>query len=172
MMNAKRNATPSGGSVVLMREDVSGCTVLLRALSARGLPPQVVRDEPGAMVALAGLMQRGTDRRVLIVVEPMAWPRLDELLTAVDDYCGSVHCWRFDNQDGASPMLSQIQQASYPFDQSANRTKAQPVGHIRKRKRTVDRLLVPAPGREESTRDVVTQQELTMLLGPVPGEAS
>jgi hypothetical protein len=31
--------------------------------------------------------------------------------------------------------------------------------------------LVSAPGRELSTREVVTQQELTMLLGPAPGEA-
>ena len=46
-----------------------------------------------------------------------------------------------------------------------------PVGQIRKRTRPVDRLLVPAPGRQVSTREVVTQQELTMLLGPAPGEA-
>lgn len=45
------------------------------------------------------------------------------------------------------------------------------VGKIRKRTRTIDQLLVSTPGHELSTREVVTQQELTMLLGPAPGEA-
>lgn len=157
--------------MVLMREQASSCDVLLRALSARGLPPEVVRDEPGAMLALAGCMRRGLDRRVLIVVESTHWQRLDQLIDAVDAHYGSVYCWQFDNQDGASPMLTQMQRASYPFDQGAQRSQASPVGHVRKRTRPVDRLLVSAPGREESTREVVTQQELTMLLGPVPGEA-
>lgn len=158
-----------------MRQQTPGCAMLLRALSARGLPAEVVHDEPGAMVALADLSRRELARQVLIVVEPMGWPRLDQLLKAVDDYHGSVYCWQFDSQDGADPMLSQMPRASYRFDQAdrgGEGLASGPVGQIRKRTRPVDRLLVPAPGREMTTREVVTRQELTMLLGPVPGEAS
>lgn len=122
------------------------------------------------MLALAALAHGGMARRVLIVVEPADWPRLEELLAAVGDYHGSAYCWQFDRSDGAAPMLSQLETVSYRFEQGPQ-TGASPVGQIRKRTRPVDRLLVTAPGRELSTREVVTQQELTMLLGPVPGEA-
>ncbi|MFK7789988.1 MAG: hypothetical protein AB8C95_10930 [Phycisphaeraceae bacterium] len=170
-MNTKPDAKLNGGSVVLMREGASGCAVLLSALSARGLPHEVVHDEPSAMLVLADLSRRGLVRRVLIVVEPTQWLRLDQLLSAVDDHHGSVYCWQFDNQDGADPMLSQIPRDSYPFNQGGMLSESGPIGKIRKRARPVDRLLVPAPGHEETTREVVTQQELTMLLGPAPGEA-
>lgn len=170
-MKTRRVAARRGGSVVLMREGASGCAVLLRALSARGLSPEVVHDEPGAMLALAMLSARADGLRVLIVVEPTRWPRLDQLLTAVQDYHRAAHCWRFDCESGASAMLSDMLKSSYRFVQGENGTATEPVGRVRKRRRPVDRLLVSAPEREEAGRGVVTQQELTMLLGPAPGEA-
>ena len=168
-MNVKPDAKLSGGSVVLMRAGVSSCSVLLSALSARGLSPDVVHDEPGAMLALAGFARQGLARRVLIVVEPGYWQRLDQLVDAVDTHYGAVYCWQFDHQDGASPMISQMPRSSYPFEQGGMGLESEPVGAVRKRTRPVDRLLVSA--HEQTTREVVTQQELTMLLGPVPGEA-
>lgn len=170
-MNTEQGGDVAGGSVVLMRGRDAGCDVLLRALSARGLSPQTVDDEPGAMLALAGLSHKGLARRVLIVVEPAQWSRLAELLAAVGDYHNSAYCWQFDARDGAGPMLSQLETVSYQFEQGPQVSGAGPVGQIRKRTRPVDRLLVAAPERELSTREVVTQQELTMLLGPAPGEA-
>ena len=154
--------TQAGGAVVLMREGSDRCAVLLRALSARGLSPVVVHDEPSAMVALAGLAQRDVGRCVLVVVEPSQWGRVDQLADAVRAHHGSVCRWQFDLRDEARPMLS-------PLDAASDEVSV--VGKIRKRTRTIDQLLVPAPGRELSTREVVTQQELTMLLGPAPGEA-
>ncbi|MEM6259262.1 MAG: hypothetical protein AAGI37_13340 [Planctomycetota bacterium] len=158
---------PSGGSVVLMRGRSESCATLLQALSARGLSPVVVDDVPAVMVALAELMRRGLQRQVLIVVEPDLWTHLDELLSAVRSFHGSVHCWRFDAADQARPMLSALRTTH--GDQADS--EASPVGKIHKRPRSIDRLLVSAPGDPASTREVVTQQELTMLLGPAPGEA-
>jgi len=160
-----------GGSVVLVRDRGAGCDVLLRALSARGLSPVTVHDEPSAMLALAGLADRGLGRRVLIVVEPARWPRLDQLTQAVRGYHGSVHVWQFDHRDGADPMLSQLEAMPARNGGEDASSAVGPVGQIRKRDRAVDRLLVKPTGQVQSPREVVTQQELTMLLGPVPGEA-
>lgn len=147
-----------------MHAGTQGCDVLLRALSARGLSPVVVNDEPGAMVGLAELAQQGLARRVLIVVEPSRWERAGELAGAVRLHHGSVYCWQFDVREGAEPMLSVLEAVPGPGERSV-------VGTIRHRRRSVDALLVKAPGQELSAREVVTQQELTMLLGPAPGEA-
>lgn len=146
--------------------------MLLRALSARGLMPELAHDEAGAMVALAGLAERRMARRVLIVVEPEAWTRLDQLMQAVCVYHTTVYCWQFDMRDGADPMLSQLDVSAYHSSLSDDPALVGPVGRIRRRTRPVDRLLVSPLGDEPSTREVVTQQELTMLLGPAPGEAS
>ncbi|MEO0475434.1 MAG: hypothetical protein AAF085_05585 [Planctomycetota bacterium] len=158
-------ATQAGASVLLVREGTEASSVLLRALTARGLTPTIVHDEPGAMLALAEDAERRLARRVLIVIEPDQWARLGELAAAVRAFHTPVHCWQFDVTDGAVPKLSSLEADAGVDDGHA------PVGRIRKRARPVDRLLVSAPGRELTTREVVTQQELTMLLGPAPGEA-
>ncbi len=157
--------------MLLVREGSGVNPVLLQALSARGLTPTVVRDEPSAMVAMAGLAGRQLSRRVLIVVEPPRWQRLDQLVDAVRAFHGLVHCWQFDTAEGADPMLSRFESGNEAMDGGQGSGTLRPVGRVRKRTRPVDRLLVSAPGRELSTREVVTQQELTMLLGPAPGEA-
>lgn len=154
--------------MVLVRDGGARCAVLLSALSARALPPVVVHDEPSAMVALAELAERDVARRVLIVVEPMQWGRVDQLADAVRAYHHAVYCWQFDLREGAEPMLSKLEMRSGEMPRHEHPSV---VGTIRKRNRPVDQLLVRAPGPELSTREVVTQQELTMLLGPAPGEA-
>lgn len=159
---------PTGGSVVLMRDGEGRCGILLSALSSRGLPAVVVYDEPGAMVALAELAKRDVARRVLIVVEPKQWGRVDQLADALRVYHLGVHVWQFDLREGAEPMLSKLDQMSEDAWQGGHPSV---VGQIRKRNRPVDQLLVRAPGPELSAHGVVTQQELTMLLGPAPGEA-
>ena len=157
--------------MLLLREGADANPVLMSALKARGLTPIVVRDEPAAMLALAELSERQLGRRVLIVVEPSRWPRVDQLIDAVRGFHRAVHCWQFDAADGADPMLSRLASRGGSSGGDHGRDRHGPVGRIRKRTRPVDRLLVSAPGRELSTREVVTQQELTMLLGPAPGEA-
>lgn len=151
-----------------MRHEAAGCGVLLRALASRGLAPEVVKDEPAAMLALAGTGRRGVERRVLVVVEPRQWGRLGELVAAVRTFHRGVYCWQFATQADAEPMLSPIEVA--PGEADAHDV-AGPIGVIRRRPRAVDQLLVSGSDRELSTREVVTRQELTMLLGPVPGEA-
>lgn len=160
---------PAGGSVVLMRGRSGHRETLLRALSARGLAPVIAEDEPAAMVALAGLSEQGLARRVLVVVEPRQWPRVDELTAAARRYHGPVHCWQFVAAGESGPRLSPL--ACSPEQQACDGQDPGTVGKIHKRTRAVDRLLVPAPDQALSTREVVTQQELTMLLGPAPGEA-
>jgi hypothetical protein len=155
----------------MLREDAVANPVLLRALTARGLTPTVVHDEPAAMLALAELSERQLGRCVLIVVEPVRWPRVDQLVDAVRGFHATVHCWQFDAAEGADPMLSQFEMGDEVVPRDQGQASLGPVGRIRRRTRPVDRLLVSAPGRELSTREVVTQQELTMLLGPAPGEA-
>eukprot|EP00752_Nemacystus_decipiens_P015794 g14104.t1 len=150
-----------------MHRDVPGSAVLFNALSARGLSPVVVNDEPGAMVALAELLRRGVARCVLIVVDPSRWERLKDLSGAVRTHHGSVYCWQFDVREGAEPRLSVLDAGVG----GSGEAESSVVGKIRHRRRSVDDLLVQAPGRELTTREVVTQQELTMLLGPAPGEA-
>lgn len=167
------NASPTGGSVVLRRAEGGGCEVLLRALKARGLEPIVVHDEPDAMLAFATLAARGLSRQVLIVVEPTEWPKLDELVDAMRSHHPAAYRWRFDPHGRGGAMLSPLSDASHDHaddPSSATLSDGEPVGRLRRRTRPVDRLLV-SPGRTLSTREVVTQQELTMLLGPAPGEA-
>lgn len=150
-----------------MKAEPDGAGVLQRALQARGLLPTVVPDEPSAMVALAQWSQQGVARRVLIVVDPTRWGRLDELADAVCAYHGATYCWQFDVRAGAEPMLS-VLEAGMGRD-LVGEIEEGVVGKIHRR--PVDALLVKPSACELSAREVVTQQELTMLLGPAPGEA-
>lgn len=123
------------------------------------------------MVELSALADRGVGRRVLVVVEPTHWSRLDQLTAAVRAYHRGVFCWQFVAGGSGGATLSQLDPSSPEAAGHGGASGNGPLGKIRKRARTVDRLLVSAPGQELATREVVTQQELTMLLGPAPGEA-
>lgn len=147
-------------SVVLVPRGGDAPGSLLGALSSRGFAVTVVGDEPGVMLALAELRGR---RRVMVVVEPGRCSRLDELLNAVRVYHGRVLCWRFSSDDGGAARL-----ASFEVD----RLLSEEDDRFASRDRRIDRLLVPAPGEPMSAGQIVTQQELTMLLGPASGEAS
>ena len=160
-------AAHAGGCVVMVRETAQAPNALLNALRSRGLPPVVAHDGPGVMTALAELDDR---RRVLVIVEPVGWVRLAELVQAVRTYHPDVLCWQFGDQDQGGQRLTLLDQSlSGPV--FAGGMDDGPVGHIGRRRRTVDQLLVKVPGRPLTSREIVTQQELTMLLGPAPGEA-
>lgn len=159
-----------GGCLVLVAEGQDAPKALLAALASRGLAPSTVHDEPAVMTALAG---KTDGRRVLVVVEPEVWPRLDELLYAVGVYHGDVLCWQFKPQVDASPQLSALKRDAITSADGANSAdEAGPIGQILGRPRPVDALLVKVPGLPASSRDIVTPQELSMLLGPAPGAAS
>ena len=161
------------------------CVPLLKALGGRGLEPVVVSDAPGVMLELARLSERRAERRVLVIVEPERWGRLGELMCAVQSHHGGVHCWHYADRGEGEPRLTQLDQrfCGPILDHAAGGSVtggrheadedggAEPLGRITKRRRTVDQLLVKAPGHELTAREIVTQQELTMLLGPAPGEA-
>lgn len=138
---------------------------LIKALASRGFETVVVRDEPGVMV---GLSASPGDAPVLIVVEPNCWARLGELLHAVRVYHGGVRCWQYSRAEHAAGRLSslEIELGGEPLGEGAG-----PVGQILNRHRAVEDLLVKLPEGPMAAHEVVTQQELTMLLGPVPGEA-
>jgi len=164
--------------VVLMPGGTEVNAPLLKALAGRGLPPVVVSDEPGVMSELAKLSQRRAQRRVLVIVEPERWARLGELVCAVQSHHSRVHCWHYAERGEGAPLLTHLDQrfagptaTADAKSQVIEDDETEPLGQITRRRRTVDRLLVKAPGREMSAREIVTQQELTMLLGPAPGEA-
>lgn len=141
---------------------------------------QVLHDEPSVMAELGRL---GGARRVLVVSEPARWARLPDLVQAVHAYHGDVLCWRFDTDSEVGPRLKTMGTVASPstngpgdlLDAGAEYAHREgvigPVGQIIGRRRPLDSLLVKVPGRPLSTRQIVTQQELTMLLGPAPGEA-
>ena len=171
-----------GGCVVLSRPDTPSPTTLVKALASRGLAVRLVHDEPSVMTLFA---ERPMGRRVLVVVEPGRWERLAELICAVQGYHREVLCWQFCEANGAQPRLKALDQRfsgpgpSPVVDARASRgslaeaggEEGGPIGRIVGRRRPVDALLNKVPGRPLSSREVVTQQELTMLLGPMPGEA-
>lgn len=163
-----------GSCLVLVHADAPAPDALLKALGSRGLLPQVISDEPGVMAALAGLTG---PRRVVVIVEPQRWERLAELVRAVQTYHHDVLCWQYVQQGGEPGRLSRLDKSmNGPADANGHggqddRGEDRPVGQLLGRRRALDRLVVRVPGRTLSTREIVTQQELTMLLGPAPGEA-
>lgn len=162
-----------GGCLVLTGAEAPAPEALLKALVSRGMQVKVVVDEPGVMSALAD--RACEHKRVLVVVEPGRWKRLAELICAVSQYHSDVLCWQYTAQGEAQPKLTTLdQRVSGPGSAGeAGARDSGPIGRIvGQRRRPVDKLLTRVPGQPLSTREVVTQQELTMLLGPVPGEAS
>lgn len=175
-----------GGCLVLVPPGQPEPTTLLSALAFRNIPARVVRDEPTVMMAFA---DRPLGRRILIVVEPGRWRRLAELICAVHAYHGEVLCWQLaTNGDGRAKLARLDQHFSGPgpkpgsngrpraYDEGGDATNGSehdtaPIGAIHRRRRPVDALITKIPGQPLSSREVVTQQELTMLLGPAPGEA-
>jgi hypothetical protein len=149
---------------------------LLEALASRRVSCRVVHDEPAVMSLFA---ERPAGRRVLIVVEPGRCQRLAELICAVQAYHREVLCWQYAERDADRPRLKTLDQRFKGPAGGAHRVNNSPrdgsdrgpIGRIVTRRRAVDALLNKVPGRPLSTREVVTHQELTMLLGPVPGEA-
>lgn len=156
-----------GGCLVLSPDIGSAPKALLNALASRGLAPSVVHDPPAVMTALAS---RPHGRRVLVVVEPGRWPRLAELIDAVGVYHGDVLCWQYTVPQGEVGRLSVLSVEGLAGGEGSNGEG--PVGQILGRRRPVDDLLVKVGSVEDSARDIITRQELTMLLGPAPGEAS
>lgn len=158
-----------GGCLVLVPSKAQTPEALIAALSAKALLPRLVRDEPAVMEALS---EMGAGRRVLVVVEPKKWKRLAELVDALHTFYPGVLRWQFTGQADAQARLTMLQcpQGGGHSEASVLEGDA-PVGQILGRRRPVDDLIVKVPGRTLTTREVVTQQELTMLLGPAPGEA-
>lgn len=163
--------------MVLTRSDAPRPTLLLRALEARGLSVRLVHDEPGVMALFA---ERPIGRRIVIVVEPGRWDRLAEMVCAIHTHHRAVLCWQYAEWGDRLPRLTTMDQrvcGPGPSPQVDARASvdadraAEPVGRIVRRRRALDSIIVKVSGRPLSTREVVTQQELTMLLGPVPGEA-
>ncbi len=168
--------------MVLIKPEAPSPTALINALRSRGLAVRVVNDEPVVMSLFA---EKPAGRRVLIVAEPGGWDRLAELICAVQTYHHEVLCWQYAHLGNGRQSLARLDQhvrGPGPSPAADGRSSAAgssgyvsdaagPVGRIMRRRRNVDALLTRVPGKPLSTREVVTQQELTMLLGPMPGEA-
>lgn len=155
-----------GECLVLVPESAEAPARLLQALTKRGLYPRTLRDEPSVMSVLA---ERVDDRRVLVVVEPGAWPRLGELILAVRTFHSDVLCWSYTESSGTQGRLISIPRDSFVQEAEQAEDLYQRTSH---RRRPIVDLLNKVPDGPLSAREIVTQQELTMLLGPAPGEAS
>ena len=144
---------------------------LSRALASRGMAVEAVHDEPSAMLALA---PQDNPPGVFVVVDPVCWGRLGELSYALRRYHPKLLCWQYRAGEGGVPRLTTLDQTvPGPSNGLSGEEGADcgPIGKIVGRRRAVDELLVRVPGQPLTSSEIVTQQELTMLLGPTPGEA-
>jgi|GEM_PF-2402289 len=164
----------SGSGLVLLPAGAEWPAALLDALASRGLPSEVVYDEPSVMAALG---EQRAVRRVLVVVAPPYWERLAELICAVHTYHSDVLCWQYAQRQGKDGQLTHLDgQVSGPESGAAlsslglDDIDTGPIGQIHTRRRPIDDLVVKVADSVVSTREVVTRAELNMLLGPLTGE--
>lgn len=188
-----------GRCLVLAPREGAVSGALLSALGKRGLSVHLVGDEPGVMVELASggcavvvavnppvwprlselaYAVRQHYPRVLcwqFTEDESGVPRLKALDT---DFLGpkppsdpgpGQHGLAAAKWSGTLP--AQAQADLRPSD-TMNGGVVGPIGRIRGRRRLIDDLVIQAPHGPAPTNALVTQEELTMLLGPTPGEAS
>lgn len=159
------------------------------ALTGRWDAVSVVSDEPGVMEELSA-----GEVSMLVVVEPDRWASLKPLALAVGQYFGHVLCMQFvespaEDQPRVTPLASRWLAAEGSIgEDSGALLDASADGHATaddgsqedadaaKRRRNVSHLVVhvaeePGERSPEVPTSLVTEEELSMLLGPLPGEA-
>ena len=170
--------------VVLTGADKSAPGDLLAGLSKRGVSTVVVAEPAGAMLELA----RETTG-ALVVVEPGQQPWLDHLLEAVTRYHPRTVRWGYRSADASAraqlqPLEQQAQRNDKPVsmpdheDEDAGPTHytlpnpRSPLGRVQAQmpRERVRSLVVKVQGTAEVGEPLISEEELAMLLGPVPEE--
>lgn len=181
-----KRAIPTGTRcVVLVGLGGSAPADLLSGLSHRGVGTVVVAEPAGAMVELA----RETTG-ALVVVEPDGRPWLDDLVQAVRLYHPLTvrWCYRSQHPSGQAQLQPLTDRpptgngqnnpthASAPADEpdvSAHFTLPNPRSPLGRAQSQVPRermrsLVVKVQGPTEVGEPLISEEELAMLLGPVP----
>ena len=155
--------------VVLVKPGGSAPRRLLSAVARRGAKATVVAEPPGVMVELAvGPVE------AVIIVEPAYQALLHELLDAVRTYYPGVKRWQFAaSRDGEQavrePMLAPIE-ARYESIESQEPTW-QSVRRVQQRVGPLS-IKLPAGASETARSPLITEEELSMLLGSFDGSAA
>lgn len=144
-----------GGICLVLADKLTAVPGLLAAaLSRRGFTVQVVTDSPSVMLSLAQQTPP-----CLVVVNPDSVPMISELVQAVRAYHPGVAMWSFTQPAGGGPKLDSFNGHYHPSPASSDADLRQPL----------DELVVRVPCQTQDIQGpIVSEEELTMLLGPTP----
>lgn len=167
--------------VVWVRTGCSVPTDLLGALSKRGVSTVVVVEPAGVMVELA---RQATG--ALIVVEPGSQPHLKALVQAVTTYHPKTARWCYQTrQPSGKAQLSKLngqapegdthlappEAQTHPGTAPADKAQpASPLGQVHSQgsSERIRSLIVKVNAPEGIGEPLITEEELAMLLGPIP----
>ena len=169
--------------VVVVGACGSAPTDLLGGLSRRGVSTAVVSDPAAAMVTLA---RQATG--ALVVVEPDQHVWLGELIQALKSYYPRTVRWGYRSQHPSGiPQLQPLSECAH--DGACHPQSDQPNGHGQPARyivpdpksplgraqaqiprERVRSLVVKVQGSSEVDEPLISEEELAMLLGPVPEE--
>ncbi len=166
-------------------------SALMRALSNKGVVPSICTDVFSAMAKLARLARTApASPCVLVVIEPSGVSRSSELIEAVERNIAGARCWAY--EESANPSLRAIvlngedkDQITVPArntqrgeqcrtteapapSQTPSHAGSAPLEHDVDESGDDEALHVP----EGEPSDVLTSQELAMLLGDDEDERS
>lgn len=158
----------SARCVVLVGKGVPRPDRLLEGLRKRGAQVELVHDAPAVMVELAEGAQ------VVVVNEPRTVRRLPELLAAVRKYYPRAGCWRFEavGPSGQSQLSAIDTLAASPISEepphAAPRSNGKPSLPAAPARTNGRRARAKAPLAEEAPPSLISDEELAMLLAPLP----
>lgn len=155
---------------------------LLSGLSRRAVSSRVVAEPADVMVAL-GQQRTG----ILIIVDPVDQPGLADLIEAVTKYHPRTVRWVYEARHASgSPQLISFQDRSRPTvtgsppplpevepEHEALLDAPSPLGRVQSQvpPERVRSLIVKVQGPAEVGEPLISEEELAMLLGPVPEDS-
>lgn len=172
--------------VVLVGPGGSAPADLLSGLSRRGVSTAVVAEPAGAMVELTRQANS-----ILVVVDPDDQPWLDDLVQAVRQYHPRTvrWCYRTKHPSGQA-QLQPLTDLRPPKNKQNNHTPApveepdvsthftlpnprSPLGRVQSQvpRERMRSLVVKVQGPAEVGEPLISEEELAMLLGPVPEDS-
>lgn len=182
-----KKAAIDAGTRCVVLVDAAGAAPadLLSGLSQRGVSTVVVAEPAEAMVEL-----NKQTSGILVVVDPESRPWLDDLVQAVRQYHPRTVRWGYRAQHPSGQ--AQLQPLADPSQTSAAQDKQTPVtdqdpdaslhftlpnprsplGRVQSQvpRERMRSLVVKVQGPAEVGEPLISEEELAMLLGPVPEE--
>lgn len=181
--------TPGTRCVVLVGSRGAAPADLLSGLSRRGVSTTVVVEPAGAMVELAKQANS-----ILVVVDPDSQPWLEDLIQAVRQYHPRTVRWCYRSQHpSGQPQLQPLTDRPHTGNGKRNPVQApvptqgpdvsthftlpnprSPLGRVQSQvpRERMRSLVVKVQGPAEVGEPLISEEELAMLLGPVPEESA